>query len=461
MATESTLPGVYIEEDATPSISVSQGATAVPLFIASFQPTDPASAGKIIRVSSWLDFSKKFVAVTANTAKVTVESTAPAPPPAKEDSKTRKRANNTRSITGPDNFTYNIADTQVVIPGELLALQLYFQNGGGACYICALADAANATQLEDLIGEAQDITLLVCPSPDADYREAVYTALLSSLDKNKGYFLLADAVYTGGKVQAPDGIGASPHIAVYYPSLVVSEKPTIAEKDIAVEGYEDAAGSVVTNLAELRSIFPDLAEAIWAKVASADALKSYVSVSPSAPVAGIYCKTDLERGVWKAPANAVINGVVDVSTRVTDDEQGTLNDAGINAIRYFSDRGILVWGARTLQNDDSWGSIPVRRLFDAAERDIKKALRPMIFEPNAQPTWKRVQAAVESYLNRLWRDGALAGDRPEEAYFVLIGKDITMTDDDIAQGHMIVQIGMAPVYPAEFIILQFTQNMQK
>lgn len=457
MATETTLPGVYIEEDATPSISVSQGATAVPLFIAPFQPTDPANAGKIIRVSSWLDFSKKFKDKIINTAQVTIKTTVPETNNDGDgEKKTRKRG--TRAITGSDNYTYEITDAEVVIPKALLALQLYFQNGGGACYIGVLSYDSVPTQLENLLGEVQDITLIACLDQGVNYRKEVYTALLPSLGKNKGYFLLTDADADGN---VPDGLGVSPHIAVYYPMLIVSGKPTLEEKDIAVSGYSDAAGHSITNLAGLRPLVPELADAILENLAGSTELSNPVEIFPSVPVAGIYCKTDLERGVWKAPANAVLNGVVDVSTRVTDDDQGTLNEAGINVIRYFSDRGILVWGARTLQNDDSWGSIPVRRLFDAAERDIKKALRPMIFEPNAQPTWKRVQAAVESYLNRLWRDGALAGDRPEEAYFVLIGKDITMTDDDIAQGHMIVQIGMAPVYPAEFIILQFTQNMQK
>ncbi len=134
-----------------------------------------------------------------------------------------------------------------------------------------------------------------------------------------------------------------------------------------------------------------------------------------------------------------------------------MNDAGINAIRHFTGKGTLIWGARTLDQTDNWRYIPVRRLFNTAERDIKRAMRFAVFEPNSQPTWKRVQTAIDNYLYQLWQQGALAGNKPQEAYFVQIGKDITMSEDDIQQGKMIVKVGMAAVRPAEFIILQFSQ----
>lgn len=364
MTTVTTVPGIYIEEDASPAISVSQGATAVPLFIANFKPQPNINPGVMPRISSWLDFSQKF---------------------STDDS------------------------------GAATALQLYFQNGGGACYIFALEDSTAAeakdtlATLTALADEAGEITLLVAPENDANYRNAVYGALAASLDQNKGYFLLADS--SNGDV--PSGLSSSAHIALYYPALFTT---------------------------------------------SADGSK--VKVPASALMAGVYCKTDSQRGVWKAPANVVLNGVSDVDTRVTDDAQGKMNLAGVNVIRYFSDRGLVVWGARTaLPDDDNWRYIPVRRLFDAAERDIKKALRPMVFEPNSQLTWKRVQAAIDHYLYSLWQQGGLAGNKADEAYFVRIGKDITMSTDDINQGKMIVQVGMAAVRPAEFIILQFTQDM--
>jgi phage tail sheath protein FI len=160
----------------------------------------------------------------------------------------------------------------------------------------------------------------------------------------------------------------------------------------------------------------------------------------------------------------VVNSVTGVDTLVSDDGQGSMNDAGINVIRYFPNRGAVVWGARTLagnsgNSDTSWRYIPVRRLFNSAERDISKALRTMMFEPNNQPTWEKVRSAIENYLHGVWMQGALMGTTPKEAYFVQIGLNITMTPEQVAQGQMITTVGMAAVRPAEFIILKFTQYM--
>ena len=130
-------------------------------------------------------------------------------------------------------------------------------------------------------------------------------------------------------------------------------------------------------------------------------------------------------------------------------------------IREFPGYGSLVWGARTLagDSDDDWKYIPVRRLFDAAQRDIKRAMATAMFEPNNSPTWEQVRSAIDNYLYALWRQGALLGNTPEEAYFVQIGKGVTMSDTDIKNGIMRAKIGMAAVRPAEFIILQFTQEV--
>jgi len=128
-------------------------------------------------------------------------------------------------------------------------------------------------------------------------------------------------------------------------------------------------------------------------------------------------------------------------------------------IRVFNKGGTTVWGARTRTNDSLWRYVPVRRLFDSAERDIRVAMKSAMFEPNSQPTWAEARGSIENYLHALWQQGALAGQRAEEAYFVQVGKDITMTQTDIDEGKMIIKVGMAAVRPAEFIILQFTQDV--
>ena len=435
-----SVPGIYIEEDASPAISVSQGATAIPLFIGRFSPLDGASAGVVTRVSSWLDFCQKYSAAPGISASVAITS--------KPD-----------SAETPTKYTYTVGAVSVTESLAALSLQLYFQNGGGACYICAVSDTSDEALLAGIVEQADgigEITLFAVPENDSAYRQAIYGELIGSLDQNKGYFLLADS--DDGK--APKGLGSSAHIAVYYPSLVLNSTsvPTLDDGSVEITGYTDIDPTKkAATLTELQSVKKDLADNVSVKLTGA--LPETLTVMSSALLAGVYCKTDAQRGVWKAPANVVLNGVSDVSVRVTDDTQGEMNLAGVNVIRYFKERGLVVWGARTLLDDDNWRYIPVRRLFDAAERDIQKALRPMVFEPNNQLTWKRVQAAIDHYLYSLWQQGGLLGNKADEAYFVRIGKGITMTTDDINQGKMIVQVGMAAVRPAEFIILQFTQDM--
>ncbi|MFI8415491.1 phage tail sheath family protein [Serratia sp. NPDC078593] len=469
MPTVTSVPGVYIEEDASPAISVSQGATAVPLFVAHFTPLKAEQKGVITRISSWLDYSTLFDATTAFSAKATLTSTPVEPTPDPDpETKSRlaaeselsdgvKKQTQDAAAEAKQEYTYTIDSVEVLPPTASLAIQLYFQNGGGPCYLYPLEkhdDAAQLNALPGLIDEVGEITLLACPETDEAYRTAVYGALLASLDQNKGYFLLADS----SKGDKPTGLSSSAHVAVYYPELVsVSHVTKLDDERVAVIGYVDEAGTKVATLIDLRAVNASLAKDITQQLDSKR--PAQLLIPPSPIMAGVYCKTDRERGVWKAPANVVLNGISDVSVRVTNDQQATMNQVGINVIRDFSDRGLVVWGARTLQDDDNWRYIPVRRLFDMAQRDIKKALRPMVFEPNSQPTWKRVQAAIENYLYSLWQRGGLAGNKAEEAYSVRIGKGITMTQDDINQGKMIIQVGMAAVRPAEFIILQFTQDM--
>lgn len=437
MPTDTTVPGVYIEEDASPAMSVSAGATAVPLFVARFTPLKSELAGVITRIGSWLDYTTLFDSNVPSSARITVKPTS----------------------GGEGQYTYQIDEIEIVDDHTAsVALRLYFQNGGGPCYLYPLEKADDngpLAALPGLIDEVGAITLLACPDPDEAYRTAVYGALAASLGLHKGYFLLADSA----NGEAPRAISGSAQAAVYYPNVEVPHTRKIDDKQVAITGYTDGTSTTVATLADLRTANADFAGEI--DNALVEKRNSSLSLPPSALMAGVYNKTDGERGVWKAPANVVLNGVSDVSIRVTNEQQAELNPKGINVIRHFSDRGLVVWGSRTQKDDDDWRYIPVRRLFDAAERDIKKALLPMVFEPNSQPTWKRVQAAIDNYLHRLWQQGALAGNKAEEAYFVRVGKGITMTQDEINQGQMIIQVGMAAVRPAEFIILRFTQDMSQ
>lgn len=192
-----------------------------------------------------------------------------------------------------------------------------------------------------------------------------------------------------------------------------------------------------------------------------------IVLPPSAGIAGVYTSVDRERGVWKAPANVSLAATIGPVTKITHEQQEALNvdpTAGksINAIRAFTGKGTLVWGARTLAgNDNEWRYISVRRLFNMIEESTQKATAFAVFEPNDTTTWLKVKAMIESYLYGLWEQGGLAGSTPEAAYFVNVGLGKTMTNQDILEGRMIVEIGVAAVRPAEFIVLRFTHKMQE
>ena len=186
---------------------------------------------------------------------------------------------------------------------------------------------------------------------------------------------------------------------------------------------------------------------------------------PSAAIAGVYARTDRDRGVWKAPANVSLSSVIGPTQAITADEQEGLNvDAtsgkSINAIRAFTGKGTLVWGARTLAgNDNEWRYVPVRRLFIMIEESTKKASAFAVFEPNDAGTWLKVKGMIESFLYDLWERGALQGSSPDQAYFVNVGLGKTMTSQDVLEGRMIVEIGVAAVRPAEFIVLRFSHKL--
>ncbi|CAC9976181.1 phage tail protein [Flavobacterium sp. WLB] len=192
-----------------------------------------------------------------------------------------------------------------------------------------------------------------------------------------------------------------------------------------------------------------------------------ITLPPSSAIAGVYARVDRDRGVWKAPANVSLNYVIKPTVQITNTIQDNLNidtvaGKSINAIRTFTGKGTLVWGSRTLAgNDSEWRYVPVRRFFNMAEESIKKATEQFVFEPNDANTWIRVRAMIENFLILQWRAGALAGAKPEQAFYVRIGLGQTMSAMDILDGKMIIEIGLAVVRPAEFIILRFSHKMQE
>lgn len=188
-------------------------------------------------------------------------------------------------------------------------------------------------------------------------------------------------------------------------------------------------------------------------------LKRNAFLPPSGSVAGIYARTDITRGVHKAPANEVVKTCTGLSLNYNEAEQAKLNPKGVNLIRKLPGQGIRIWGARTCSGDGNWKYINVRRLFIFIEESIRANTSWAVFEPNDEMLWSRVEGTIRVFLTTQWRNGALAGKTADEAFFINIGRS-TMTEDDILNGRLICVIGAAPVRPAEFVVFRITQKME-
>ncbi|RPI19314.1 MAG: phage tail protein [Ignavibacteriae bacterium] len=262
------------------------------------------------------------------------------------------------------------------------------------------------------------------------------------------------------------------------PNTSIYGTPTSNEEAVKniIARLKSLYDSVIIFLNNFRSEINNLMDSIELQFVSSSSVYSNIKraiknegivVPPSGAITGIYASVDGTRGVWKAPANISLNNVIEPMVNIDESMQEDLNvdtNAGksINAIRTFTGKGIFVWGARTLAgNDAEWRFINVRRFFIMVEESCKKATAQFVFEPNDANTWIKIRAMIENYLTNLWRLGALAGAKPEHAFYVKCGLGQTMTAQDILEGKLIVEIGMAAVRPAEFIILRFSHKMQE
>jgi phage tail sheath protein FI len=194
----------------------------------------------------------------------------------------------------------------------------------------------------------------------------------------------------------------------------------------------------------------------WIKVANPLGDGETILVPPCGHMAGIYARSDTERGVHKAPANEIVRGALGLETKITKSEQDSLNPVGINCIRAFPGRGIRVWGARTLSSDAAWRYINVRRLFNFIEKSIELGTQWVVFEPNDMDLWERIKRDIRAFLTRVWRDGALFGATPAEAFYVKCDEELNTVEIRDA-GQVIIEIGLAPVKPAEFVIFRLSQ----
>jgi phage tail sheath protein FI len=467
-------PGVYVNEIPSFPPSIAQVATAIPAFIG-YTETAVDSKGKSLnlkpkRISSILEYEQFFGEAPAETNLQLAIA--------------EHHDSNSKLVSADVTASFNTAPSTKYL--MYYALQMYFMNGGGPCYIVSVNDyttgggAVSNTDLQsglDAIEPEDEPTLIVFPDGQGIGSSANYYTLqnnaLSLCAKLQDRFSLIDVYDNSNDTNTNaanfrNGIGANNlnYGATYYPNLETTLVYNYDDADVPITvSVASGPGAAVLTSTDLGALSSEN-KVIYNQAKTAIGLEG-VELPPSSTIAGIMATVDATRGVWKAPANVSITGVQQLKDNITDASQENLNiDAGsgksINAIRAFTGKGVLVWGARTLDgNSNDFRYVSVRRFYIMVEESTKKATMQFVFEPNDGNTWVKVRAMIENYLTNLWRLGALAGSKPEQAFYVKVGLGQTMTFQDILEGRMIVEIGMAPVRPAEFIILRFSQIQQQ
>ena len=312
----------------------------------------------------------------------------------------------------------------------------FFDNGGRRCFVVNVGQSGNLVgdgrkrQGLDLFEEVDEIAIVAAPGMSDP---ASYDALLTHCEKLKDRIAILDPPEDVDDTRRLLDVGTA--------EAASADKPS--RRGVKPRTSDGGYGAFY---------FP------WITVRDPLSPSKLVNAPPSGHAAGVLARTDASRGVHKAPANEVIRGAVNVTYRVTREEQGELNQNGVNCIRFFPRDGIRLWGARTLAEGASeWRYLNVRRLFNMIEESIAQSTRWVVFEPNDATLWKSIRRDVGAFLTRLWRSGALMGATPEEAFFVQCDEE-TNPPDVIDAGQVITVIGIAPVKPAEFIVFRIGQH---
>lgn len=472
-------PGIYlVEKNAFPN-SVVEVATAIPVFIG-YTEKDEYKGQNLInkpyRITSFAEFNTIFGG-----------------------------APNTM-------FTLEEKDKSVIASTDLStrfrlynSMRMFFQNGGSTCYILSVGKYENSTINKDelinaikFLEKEQEPTLVIVPDAvsldNASDCASVQNAVLNHCSQMQNRFAILD-VYDGFKELTDEAKPVETfrknvtslslnYGAAYYPWLNTN-----------VVSADEVTFKTVSNIDALQKLIdkPDFSagvKALIAEMSSCDevrakvihkALKTAVPryseileqvrkelnlMAPAAAIAGIYAAVDNASGVWKAPANVGINGVVTPAVNLTDLEQEDLNlplnGMSVNAIRSFIGSGIKVWGARTLDgNSQEWCYVNVRRTLIMIEESLRQASKAYVFEPNTLNTWVTMKSMFNNFLTNVWKRGGLAGASPEESFEVYVGLNETMTADDILNGVLRITVKVAVARPAEFIEITFQQQQQK
>jgi len=506
-------PGVYVEEVSILTPSIAQLPTAITGFVGYTEINSHHGISlqhKAVKIQSMLDYETHFGKASKNQYQLHPVSVAQS------------------QLNDYDVFIQNQAYQLQAVTNRLClyeAIKWYFQNGGGDCYVVSIGTYTKTKVIPNfsirpflsgllVLESVLEVTLLVIPEavflePASCYE--LQEALLAQCERLENRFAILD-VHSGHHsfLSSPNpietfrtqinGFGLN-FAAAYYPSLHTSLKSSetidytnlnapsrLRLRQICERYSQDhlnaaeakALTTVLENLSpssesrlSLSSIqgmpkdkvhntlnkrVPDY------KLLLLAILKLENLMPPSAAIAGVYTKIDANRGVWKAPANVGLSGVIAAAVQINNEQNEALNvhvsGKSVNGIREFSGKGILVWGARTLAaNNYETRYVHTVRTLISIEQSVKLALKPFAFEPNNQNTWVRIKSMVENYLNNFWRNGALQGEKPDHAYYVKIGLNETMTPQDINDSRLLLELGVALTRPAEFVISRISEQL--
>lgn len=456
-------PGAYVEEVSAFPFSVHPLSTSKPVFIG-YTERGPK---QLTEIFSFLDFEQLFGGPKMDLPAFVVDGNS-------------VTTNNNEPI--PEAPRYPL----------YYSLQLYFANGGGPCYILPVGHyeeswsvgifKSTIRQLETNKGPSIIVLTDLHGFDDPHEYYSIYEEALDVCQKNGNCFTIIDAKHS---VSNPNdhstNIGelrshlGGPNLkfgAAYYPQLVTHLKHKYSEDQVTVISGEEKM--VLRHSDQTIQDHPEKeSESFYHNdpnpKANYHAIVNQINnvnlvLPPSGPVAGVYSYIDLNRGVWKAPAGVELNDIERPLLSITSADQELMNMSldgkSVNAIRKFPGRGTQIWGARTLTgNDNEWRYISVCRLLGMIEASVESSAKRFTFEPNDANTWQSAEAMTGNFLMNLWREGALQGSKPEHAFFVKVGLGKTMTQNDIQQGRMIIELGVAPIKPAEFIIIRIPLEM--
>jgi len=398
MATSYLAPGVYVEEMASGSKPIEAVGTSTAAFLG-LAPDAQARLGEAVAVNNWTEFLRMF--------------------------------------STPDSQNTPLAQ----------AVFGFFLNGGARCYVVnvgadgALVGDARGRRGLDLLDAIEEVAIVAAPG----YADAMsWDQILTHCENRKDRFAILDA---------------PPAEKLTAIAQLTKVAQVGAKKRARAEGEADAAPAVEGDGWLPRQSFYGGYYFPGLRVSNAFNPREVIDTAPSGYLAGVYARNDATRGVHKVPANEALRGAVGVTYQVTQAEQEALNPAGVNCIRFFLNEGIRVWGGRTLAGSSSeWRYINVRRLFNMIEESIARATRWVVFEPNDISLWKAIRRDVRAFLMLLWRQGALMGRTPDQAFFVKCDEE-TNPPEVIDAGQVVIQIGIAPVKPAEFVIFRIGQGV--